>query len=140
MTVIAVTLNAPDDWRDHQALYEYGFSSYEAVKLCETNTYRIPLSVVNGGDQYVLLCNTEARTCVLPVGHEAVRTVIEHRRFEYAPILSGEELGRVIFYCDTDGDGTEEEIDSVPLYASYTVEPIRTKKGFWKWLCSLLGF
>lgn len=28
MTLICVTLNAPDDWRDHAALFDYGFARY----------------------------------------------------------------------------------------------------------------
>ena len=35
MTLIAVTLNDPDDWRDHTALLDYGFSTYAAVTLTE---------------------------------------------------------------------------------------------------------
>lgn len=29
ITLVAVTLNAPDDWRDHERLYEYGFKQVE---------------------------------------------------------------------------------------------------------------
>ena len=35
MTLIAVTLNDPDDWRDHTALLDYGFSTYAPVTLTE---------------------------------------------------------------------------------------------------------
>ncbi|MBQ1223987.1 MAG: D-alanyl-D-alanine carboxypeptidase, partial [Oscillospiraceae bacterium] len=32
MTLICVTLNAPDDWSDHEKLFEYGFSEYKVVR------------------------------------------------------------------------------------------------------------
>lgn len=32
-TLVAVTLNAPDDWNDHKKLYDYGFSLYENKPL-----------------------------------------------------------------------------------------------------------
>ncbi|WP_425484282.1 D-alanyl-D-alanine carboxypeptidase family protein [Halobacillus locisalis] len=33
LELIAVTLNAPDDWNDHQRMYEWGFENFETVKL-----------------------------------------------------------------------------------------------------------
>ena len=29
MTLIAVTLNDPDDWADHAAMLDYGFANYQ---------------------------------------------------------------------------------------------------------------
>lgn len=33
--LIAVTLNAPNDWSDHAALFDYGFSSYPRTLAVE---------------------------------------------------------------------------------------------------------
>jgi serine-type D-Ala-D-Ala carboxypeptidase (penicillin-binding protein 5/6) len=33
MSLIAVTLNAPDDWNDHISMYEYGFDQYDLVEV-----------------------------------------------------------------------------------------------------------
>ena len=33
MTLICVTLNAPNDWADHAALLDYGFSAYSRAAL-----------------------------------------------------------------------------------------------------------
>jgi serine-type D-Ala-D-Ala carboxypeptidase (penicillin-binding protein 5/6) len=33
MNLIAVTLNAPDDWNDHISMYEYGFDHYDLVEV-----------------------------------------------------------------------------------------------------------
>ncbi|KHE72609.1 D-alanyl-D-alanine carboxypeptidase [Halobacillus sp. BBL2006] len=33
LQLIAVTLNAPDDWNDHINMYEWGFKNFETVKL-----------------------------------------------------------------------------------------------------------
>ncbi|MFD1850530.1 D-alanyl-D-alanine carboxypeptidase family protein [Oceanobacillus bengalensis] len=35
MNLIAVTLDAPDDWRDHISMFEYGFTNYELDSLQE---------------------------------------------------------------------------------------------------------
>ncbi|GGF08974.1 D-alanyl-D-alanine carboxypeptidase [Halobacillus andaensis] len=35
MELIAVTLNAPSDWNDHERMYEWGFENFETYKLQE---------------------------------------------------------------------------------------------------------
>jgi D-alanyl-D-alanine carboxypeptidase (penicillin-binding protein 5/6) len=35
--LIAVTLNAPDDWNDHISMFEYGFNSYVKTTIAEKN-------------------------------------------------------------------------------------------------------
>ncbi|TGB04481.1 D-alanyl-D-alanine carboxypeptidase family protein [Halobacillus salinus] len=52
MELIAVTLNAPDDWNDHQRMYEWGFDHFESVQLqkqgaikANGETYYIPRDV-----------------------------------------------------------------------------------------------
>ncbi|WP_153042997.1 D-alanyl-D-alanine carboxypeptidase family protein [Neobacillus mesonae] len=36
MDLIAVTLNAPDDWNDHISMYEYGFQQYDMAEVLST--------------------------------------------------------------------------------------------------------
>lgn len=52
MELIAVTLNAPDDWNDHKQMFEWGFKNFETVKLqsegvVEANgqTYYVPRDI-----------------------------------------------------------------------------------------------
>lgn len=40
MTLIAVTLNAPNDWNDHIHMFEYAFQNYEKVKLINPGKYK----------------------------------------------------------------------------------------------------
>lgn len=35
MDLIAVTLDAPDDWEDHQAMYEWGFDNYNMTSILD---------------------------------------------------------------------------------------------------------
>ena len=138
VTVIAVTLNAPNDWNDHQAMFEYGFSSYARTQLCAEGEFRIPIPVVGGKDSYVLACNKQALSATLPTNH-SIKVVYLHRTFEYSPICEGESLGRVSFFSDVNGDGKEEEVGSAILYASYSIEPRKQKKSLWQWIRSLFG-
>ncbi len=139
VTLISVTINAPDDWDDHADLLDYGFSKYRSVILGQDEEYLFPLSVVGGMDDYVMIGNTEDLRVVLPADHGSIFVTIEAPRFTYAGVKSGEILGKVIFRCDVKGNGQPEKIGELALSARYSVEKRNAKKSFWQWLKSLFG-
>ncbi len=47
LRLIAVTLNAGDDWNDHEKLLDYGFAKMQALDLEENEDIKVP---VTGGD------------------------------------------------------------------------------------------
>ena len=138
--LIAVTLNASDDWNDHTALLNYGFSRYDAVKLCNTEEYLFPLPVVGGIDDYVMIGNTEALQAILPVHHGSIVVRVEAPRFAYADVSEGDRIGSVIFLCDVESSGSLQKIGEVELTARYSVKKKKVKRSFWQWLKSLFGF
>lgn len=142
VTLIAVTLNASNDWQAHADMLDYGFSRYRSVMLADADSYRSRLSVVGGERDFVTLSNEESLSVTLPVGYGSIRTVLEAPRFLYAPTKAGEIVGRALFYCDTDGDGQEEIIGELPLITCEAVVPIEKQNGFfalWRWICGLFG-
>ena len=140
VTVIAVTLNASDDWNDHQKMFDYGFTQYRNTMLCKAGDHCFPLAIVGGIEQSVPLRNTEGLEVILPIDHPPITVTVEMRPFEYAPIRAGEALGAVVYRCDLNGDGTEEVIGTVALNAEYPIECKKQKKTLWQWICSLFGF
>lgn len=42
MGLVAVTLNAPDDWLDHTSLFHYGFSSYKQTDIVGKTPFSVP--------------------------------------------------------------------------------------------------
>jgi len=140
VTMIAVTLNAPDDWNDHKTLLDHGFSAFESVTLCSDGEFRLPMAIVGGIEHYVMLSNTEALRITLPREHEKITRTVEMPRFLYASVGKGEVIGRVVWRCDLDGDGYAEEIAEVALCALYDVDRLVPRRNFWQWLCSLFGF
>ncbi|MBQ8213132.1 MAG: D-alanyl-D-alanine carboxypeptidase [Clostridia bacterium] len=139
VTLIAVTLNAPNDWNDHTAMLDYGFAKYESVLLCDNEEYLFPLSVVGGADSYVLLVNADPLRVTLPKKRDEITVTVEAPHFAYAPVAEGETLGQVVFQCDTDGDGTPEMIAKTTLNTCYSVLRYTPKRSFWNWLCALFG-
>ena len=133
--MIAVTLNAPDDWRDHTSLLDYGFSRYRSLLLCEAEALCINSPVVGGTCDTLRLTNADGVRVTLPSSEQiTVREVVELPRFFYAPITAGEPLGRVVWLADTDGDGESEVLGESPLIATSSVEQKDGGHGFLLWL------
>ena len=130
LTLIAVTLGAPDDWRDHTAMLDYGFLRYTSVTLCDEEFFSAPLPVVAGDREYIMAENTASLTISLPRDHGPIRCVVELPRFEFAPISAGSAVGRLVFY-ETMGQGALRELGSVPLTAVYGVGAATFRYDLW---------
>lgn len=52
--LIAVTLNAPDDWNDHINMYEDAFSRYRSYKIIDKNSYVCSVNVDNSSNTDIL--------------------------------------------------------------------------------------
>lgn len=122
LTLIAVTLHAPDDWNDHARLLDAGFAAFENVVLCEANGYKTTLPVTGGKEAYVVVNNGYAASLTLPRQRGAMLCTVELARFLYADVARGEIVGTLVFRCDTDGNGTIEELCRVPIRTAYGVE------------------
>ncbi len=131
VTLISVTLNAPDDWRDHTAMLDYGFDLYRSVILCEPAFYSAPLWTVSGDQDYVMAENTDTLTAVLRRDHGPIRCVVELPRFAFAPIRAGETVGQLRF-LEESPDGSRRELGCVPLCAAYSVEAVTYKQSLWE--------
>ena len=97
LRLIAVTLHAPDDWRDHTALLDWGFSQYVALP---TAPDALSLPIVGGTMQTVRLLPTSAPTLTLPSNHGTLRCAVIAPRFLFAPVSAGETVGRIVWYQD----------------------------------------
>ncbi len=138
--LIAVTLHAPDDWDDHAALFDYGFSNYRSRTLCEAEEFRIPLHLVGGEESYVVVSNPQGLSRTLSNQIEEISYKVLLPRFSYAAIDAGMTVGAVVYYADTDRDGAPEELGSVPLVTCYEVKQYVKRKTPWQWILTLFGF
>ena len=110
--LVAVTLNAPDDWNDHIKMFDYGFSCLkESVVIPDL---RSQISVVGGVKDSVGIS-------VKPYAYTYVNSQdIYYRlfidRFVYAPIISGTVVG----YCEYYLNGTV--VDTQPIVTKESVQ------------------
>ena len=138
ITLIAVTLNDPDDWRDHTAMLEYGFALYRRVPLCSPGFFSAPLWTVSGIQEYVMVESPRETYAILRRNHGEIRCVVELPRFTFAPVTAGQQVGQLRFF-ENAPDGSRTEIGQAPLTASYGVEAVTYKKSLWDRLTSLRG-
>ncbi len=115
VTLIAVTLNAGDDWNDHMALYNYGFAQAEAVALPAPELPALP--VAGGRTARVHLeCEAPPTVVLLKGEAEQVEVRVEIPAFALAPVMQGERVGEVHYRLG------QRELAVLPLTAAYTVD------------------
>ena len=111
--LVAVTLQDGNDWADHQALYDYGFSTYPA-KTAATLGQTVQRAPVSGGQQSdVPLVAADSFSWPLAAG-ETLECDVEMDGPLTAPVaagtyagqavfrVNGQEVGRVDLLCGTD--------------------------------------
>lgn len=98
-TLVAVTLNAPDDWDDHIKMYNYAFEMVRAIKL-STNTENVVLNVVGGTKDKVAIAVENVPEIATIEKDFLYESEIFIKHFEYAPITKGEVVGKIIFYSN----------------------------------------
>lgn len=121
--LVAVTLNAPNDWQDHKKMLDYGFERLVNVKLADRGDYVFKLDVVNGTKDYVLATNTEPLDITLFKDNLNISARLEYNRLLPAPISIGDYLGRIVF------SNNDEDICSLELFATESVKNINYKKS-----------
>ena len=96
--LVAVTLNAPDDWRDHTRLLDYGFANWEIARFEPEPLDDIQLL---GGVYPTLPITCEGSQAVVKKGSAAKLTSqLTLPETVSAPIAAGDEVGRLEYLLD----------------------------------------
>lgn len=123
LTLIAVTLQAPNDWRDHTALLEWGFSQYRSFSPLPDP---ITLPIVGGTQGQVCIRPSTAPKLTLCAAHPQITCRVEAPRFLFAGVNRGQVCGRALYYA---GDTLLCEI---PLIAEEDVPQTAAQPNLWK--------
>jgi len=117
LSLIAVTLNGPDDWNDHTALFEYGFNEHELIKL-ESKGKRTFVS------EETFLTGRIKEDILYPLRKDE-QTVLRKQAFlkqlSDETVPSDNKMGTIIYSIN------DENILEVPVY--YTVS---NKESIWE--------
>lgn len=133
VTLYCVTLHAPNDWQDHQKLYDYGFAHVRNTALPIPEG--ISQKVVGSQAQEIPLVPQEEISIGAWEGDvSAVTYTIRKAPFAYAPIRVGDALGELVYYYENVCIGT------VPLCAAQDAQEIEERafrsplQQLWDWV------
>ena len=97
VTLVAVTLNAGDDWNDHRKMLDYGFSCVDSEKIdAEMSSVMIP--VVGSEIVSVRVSSISADIPYIKNEENSFTKEIFLEKFLYAPVNAGDIVGYVRFY------------------------------------------
>lgn len=125
--LIAVTINAPDDWQDHKQLMEKGFSQFAMTQILQKGQIVGYAQVVGGENVKVPLISAEG-ICYPLSTQEKAEIVLPAPGFVYAPVADGQDAG--FAHICVDGYA----IGKIPLFYGETVEQTASQEEapFWR--------
>lgn len=126
VTLICVTLNAPNDWQEHKQLLDFGFSKYESVRLATKGCYTVKLQLLGGEKSTLLAENKDDLSVTVERSKNDLYAVLESNRFLSAPIREGDCVAKIVYYRDG------KKIAELPLFAKEGVKRLNYKKSFFE--------
>ena len=124
--LVAVTLNAPDDWNDHKAMLDYGFSKVKQVSFDDT-ALGLQVPVVGGVRDSISVNGAfTAGASVLAEEESGIEKRIEVPAFLYAPVRKGQTVGKLTYEING------EVLASVDLLAGEDLPAQIKQKSLWE--------
>ncbi len=122
LSLVCVTLNDGDDWRDHQSLFDKAFLEYESVKILEKGQ-KVTTAKVKGGDKKKIPLVAGADVCVPVKKGEKVKIDLrwddnisfsapfkkEDIGIEAEILVGGKPIGKITLCAS---EGAEEKAES----------------------------
>ena len=124
--LICVTINDGNDWADHAALLEEGFSRYTLRQILSAGDPVGSVEVAGGRQKRVRLLAGQDVSYPL-AEDEQVQILLSGPGFAYAPVVEGERAGTAYLCIGS------KAVRKIPVVYEDTVEMEETKKEpFWK--------
>ena len=121
--LVAVTLNAPNDWSDHARMYEIGYSNLKTISY---NQNLLPEKMhICGGDKAEISIKTEPFEIFVPNSVDTQITAqIALPQFLYAPVEISDTVGTIEYYLN------DKKIAEIPFTATEKSAIIVEKQKF----------
>ena len=124
--LIAVTMNAPNDWNDHSILLEDGFARYSVQQVVKAGECIGTIEIAGGQEGVAELIAEQDYFYPLAKG-ETPEILFPGTGFVYAPVVQGQEAGFAYVMLG------EKVAGKVAVVYGNTVEKMpEQKKSFWK--------
>ena len=113
--IVAVTIDDPDDWNDHAALLEQGFSGYHMKTLVQKDQLVGTVDVIGGESRMVQVLAAESFAYPL-AEEENPCLMLPGPGFSYAPAVEGADAG--VCYVVLNG----KAVGKIPVVYGQTIE------------------
>lgn len=130
VTLIAVTLNAPDDWSDHAKMLDEGFSMVKAYPLETACSARVNVA---GTGESVGVYAQSAQLALLANQRERLERRVILPNMVYGEVKRGDKLGEIEFWLDGNLAA------SCALYADADVAAESGRLPWWKKALGAIG-
>ena len=120
--LISVTINAPDDWQDHKAMLDEGFSRYQLQTVLTQGEQVGALPIMSGAAPTVPVVAAKELTAYL-LPEEQARITVSLPLFAYAPVEADEEVGTAQVWLG------EKQLGTVPVMTGAGCPEMEPKKG-----------
>lgn len=120
-TLVAVTLNAPDDWNDHKMLYDYGYSLYESKQIKTDLNKKI---TIYGSDKKSVNITAGADIELFVRKNKTLTIRFDIRKYIYAPIKKYDSIGTLIVL------NGGHKIKEIPIYSTENAEVIKNAEEY----------
>ncbi|MDE6708879.1 MAG: D-alanyl-D-alanine carboxypeptidase, partial [Oscillospiraceae bacterium] len=102
VTLICVTLNAPNDWNDHIKMYDYGFSVTES-RSADFDFSDLYVDVAGGDTDRIKVAPVDVPKYTIVNGEVPEMSYkVNLDKFIYAPVSRGRKAGTIEFYSGND--------------------------------------
>ncbi len=124
--LICVTIHDPNDWQDHSALLEEGFSHYSIQSVLKAGQVLGTVEVLGGETGHAGLAAGEDFSYALAPG-ETVQIRLSGTGFAYAPVVQGASAGHAHIFVDN------QPVGKIPLHYDTTIEQQKEPEtSFWR--------
>ena len=140
VTLVAVTLNDPDDWRDHTAMLEYGFDCVRSVQA-DADLHGLAVPVVGSKRNSVSVRFAE-QPFFVTAGEAAEPTrKVYIQPFLYAPVHKGTVVGKAVYTLAGKAVCTADIVTAggAAYFAPTQTECVKKQDLFSKWTETVKG-
>lgn len=116
LSLICVTLSDPNDWKDHSALYDWAYETYEA-RVYSKDIPLVQIPVISGDSQWAAVApENDIRLCIPRGSHVNLHYYLP--RYIFARVEAGKKAGDVVVSVDEERIGVwslcwAQDVDSV---------------------------
>ena len=119
LSLITITLSAPNDWEDHKKLFAYATATLESRLIAQKGSLHYDIPIIGAKGASIRCTNAEDVIMTLPREAKNPEPSVSLPHFLVAPIRKGAIVGTLSYRYDSG------MVFDIPLIADETVEQIK---------------